>query len=117
MAAEEKKTENKNIAAGFLFKKTLPLQIGLGAFNILSFTGLAVYVRFHIDGVLYVSTAFIALGSLGLLFVGVLKIHKYGQQLEESLQVMSAQLDDFSKGDIKISSVRHQFPTIERLQE
>lgn len=115
--ANEKQVENTKISEGFLYKKTLPVLIGLGVVSLLSAVGLILCIHFHIDVVLYIFAIVIAVGSLGLITFILIMVRKYGKELEESLSVMDKQLDDFAKGDIKISSVRHHFPTIERLQE
>ena len=117
MGDENKEKNGAKTVESFLYEKIAPILIAFALVCLLSVIGIVLSAYFHLDVVLYVFTALTALGSLGMAVFIVLMVHRYGKELENSLSVIDKQLDDFSKGDIKISSVRHRFPFITRLQE
>ena len=101
----------------FLIQKLIPTFGVLGGLFILSAVVFPICVAFHADVALYIFGGLISLGVVGTVVLMVLLAKRYAKEMENSLKVMDEQLNDFSRGDIKLLSLHHYLPTLDKIQE
>jgi EAL domain-containing protein (putative c-di-GMP-specific phosphodiesterase class I) len=112
-----KSNANEGSSKGFLLKKLRPIFIVFGALFVLSAVVFPICVAFHADAALYSFAVLVSLGLIGATYLMVRMVLKYSKELENSLKVMNEQLNDFSRGDIKLLSLHHYLPTLDKIQE
>lgn len=78
--------------------------------------GVPLAIYFDNKIVLYILSAGAASILLGGLITFFVLINRYGATIENSFMSLEKQLEDFSKGDIKLSSTVHKLPGTNRLQ-
>jgi EAL domain-containing protein (putative c-di-GMP-specific phosphodiesterase class I) len=101
----------------FLFRKLRPLLITMAGLFLFSAVILPICIAFHADVALYIIAALLAIGIFAGGYFAIHLANTYADQLENSFQAMGEQLDDFSHGDIKLLSLHHYLPTIDKIQE
>jgi EAL domain-containing protein (putative c-di-GMP-specific phosphodiesterase class I) len=100
----------------FLLKKLRPVLYVLAGLFLFSAVVLPLCIAFHLDVVLYLLVGVLSLGVLVLAYFLIRLNLRYAKELESSLKMIDQQLDDFSHGDIKLLSMRHYLPTLDKLQ-
>src|SRR5574344_1338725 len=112
---EEVKTNvNGGSSKEFLLKKLRPIFAVFAFLFVLSAIVVPICVAFHADAALYTFTILASLGLIATVYLMIRMVLKYSKELENSLKVMDEQLDDFSHGDIKLLSLHHYLPTIDK---
>jgi EAL domain-containing protein (putative c-di-GMP-specific phosphodiesterase class I) len=101
----------------FFSKKFVPLFVLLGASFLILAVAVPLCIAYDVKVVLYALSATLALLVVADVVLVFILLNKYGKDIEDSLDVMDKQLDQFSKGDIKLSSIHHRLPSMEKLQD
>ena len=101
----------------FLISKLKPTFWVLGGLFVLSAIVFPICVAFRADVALYIFGALVSVGVVGTVVLIVLLANRYAKEMENSLNVIDDQLNDFSRGDIKLLSLHHYLPTLDKIQE
>jgi hypothetical protein len=76
-----------------------------------------VFIALHQDVVLYILCALGAACIIAIAVTIVRLSNRYAKEMENSFKVLDDQLNDFSRGDIKLLSLHHYLPTLDKIQE
>jgi EAL domain-containing protein (putative c-di-GMP-specific phosphodiesterase class I) len=101
----------------FLLKKLWPIFIVFGVLFIFSAIVFPICVAYHADVALYTFAILVSLGLIVTIYLMVRMVYTYSKELQGSLKVIDEQLNDFSRGDIKLLSLHHYLPTLDKIQE
>jgi EAL domain-containing protein (putative c-di-GMP-specific phosphodiesterase class I) len=112
---EEKKKLGSSTEA--LLKRLWPIFAISGFLIIVAAVLVPLAIVFKNNAFLYVTIALIAAGLTGLIVILVVAVKKYGFAADRSLYEMERQLNDFSEGDIKMLSIRHYSPVLDKFQD
>lgn len=115
--ADKENSDEQEISTHFLLKRLRVTLSVITALLLLTAVGVPLCVFFKVDWVLYLIAGLASAGLIAVALLIVFLVRRYGKELADSLQAMDKQLNDFSKGDVKLSSVHHELPTLEKLQE
>jgi EAL domain-containing protein (putative c-di-GMP-specific phosphodiesterase class I) len=100
----------------YLERRIRPVWIGFGILFVLAAVGIVLGIIFHKDLLLYIVAGVVVIGGIVGIICLVTISHKYSKDLESSISSMDEQLNDFSHGDMRLSSTPLKLPMAEKLQ-
>jgi EAL domain-containing protein (putative c-di-GMP-specific phosphodiesterase class I) len=109
--------KNDDSSKAFLLKKLRPFLIILGGLFLFSAVVLPLCIAFDRKIALYILVGLLSLGILAMAFIIIRLALRYAKEMESSLKVMDQQLADFSHGDIKLLSLHHYLPALDKIQQ
>lgn len=110
-----KKTESK--IKGALSKRLAPAIVAFSFLFIAAAVGIPLGIFYNIDLLLYIVAGVVVVGGIATVIATIIVTKHYNQELDNSLDSMNNQLNDFSHGDIRLSAAPIKLPMAEKLQD